>query len=64
MSPASKPIGICGNCLATWRAAKPRAPAVYCWHFGNAARSEVDRWHVLEAVSARTLAEMRKAGEL
>jgi hypothetical protein len=59
-----RPIGICRNCHVVWKAAKPRPAVCYCWHHGNAARLEADRWHVLEAVSARALAEMRAKGEL
>jgi hypothetical protein len=59
---SARPVGICRNCLATWSAAKPRAPAVYCHHFGNAARLEPNGWRVFEAIGAKALAGMR--GEL
>jgi hypothetical protein len=57
-----RPIGICLNCFAAWRARQPRPAAVYCHHFGNAARLEPDGWRVFEAIGAKALAGMR--GEL
>lgn len=61
---SARPRGVCHACYVTWRAAKPRALAVYCWHFGNAARLDPNGWTVLEAVGNVTLARMRRDGEL
>ena len=54
-----KPVGVCHNCWTTWRARQPRPAAVYCHHFGNAARLAPDGWRVFEAIGAKALAGMR-----
>ena len=63
-TPLPRPVGVCPNCFSIWRAAKPRPAAVFCHHYGNAARLEPDGWRVFEAIGAETLAKMRRAGEL
>jgi hypothetical protein len=60
----TRPPDVCINCFATWRARRPRAPAVYCWHYGVVARPRSDGWQLLEDVSDGELAGMRAQGVL
>jgi hypothetical protein len=60
----SRPEGVCANCFATWRARRPRPPALYCWHYGVVARPRSDGWELLEDVSDGELAGMRAEGLL
>ena len=59
-----QPPGICRNCFATWRARRPRPPAVFCHHFGNAAEVGADGWTVIEAIGARELGRLRREDRL
>ncbi|MHB8816252.1 MAG: hypothetical protein ACYDAE_23715 [Steroidobacteraceae bacterium] len=59
-----RPAGICANCWVTWRARRPRPQAVFCHHFGNAARETPKGWKVLEGVNDGELAALRAAAPL
>jgi hypothetical protein len=55
-----RPAGICGNCLATWRAAKPQPRALYCWHTQTLARPRAEGWETVSATDS-ALRAARKA---
>lgn len=61
---APRPECVCPNCFVTWRARRPRPPAVFCWHNRSAARLRADGWQVIKHPSDSELAEMRAAGLL
>lgn len=64
MNAQQRPDCICANCFAAWRATRPKPPAVYCWHRGNAARLRAEGWQILEHISTSDLAELRAGGLL
>jgi hypothetical protein len=61
---SARPDGVCGNCWAVWRAAKPRPPGVYCWHLQTAATLAATGWRVLDDVDRDSAAALRALARL
>jgi hypothetical protein len=57
------PEGICGNCLATRRAAKPQPAAVHCHHRHAVAWPTLKGWRTDRATDA-TVKRLRVQGYL
>ena len=61
---SERPDGICANCYAVWRAARPRPAVIRCWHMDAIARPTATGWKVMLCPTRATLTELRKEGLL
>lgn len=58
MTAPARPEGLCPNCVAAWRARRPRPAAMHCWHAGLVAWPIPGGWHVERAFKS-TLERLR-----
>jgi hypothetical protein len=63
MYPSAPPEGVCGNCVATWRAAKPQPAAVYCHHRHTLAWPTLKGWRIDRTTDA-AVKRLRAGGYL
>ena len=61
---SQRPRGICQNCWAVFRAARPRPEAIYCHHRDVIARRTPSGWKTAEEAGRDDAAFLRARGLL